>query len=558
MQRKRKIFALSAVTVLSLAATACGSNNPVESPTPSASSASTSTSSSTSTSKPDPLAKYDPPIEVTSARLVDSNFKFREGDSIDNNPWTKGYEKELGIKLKNIWTVTGTQPQYDQKLNLSIASGDLPDTFQVNAVQLKQLVEANQLEDLTKSYADYISPLAKQYYEADGGTALKSATFGGKLLAIPQLRSLPDGAPILFVRMDWLKKLNLPEPKTMDDVFKIAEAFATKDPDGNGKNDTYGLPITKDFDYFEGIANAFHAYTQKMWIKDSTGKLAPGHIQPEMKNALARMQQMYKSGQMDPEFGVKDFGKVSQDIAAGKFGIFFSGPAAPIVPLQSGKDKDPNMDWKSFPIPSIDGKPANGQLLSNISNYVVVKKGVKNPEALIKLINFTTEKIDGKTADLKTYSKGDDGIEIFKYRYAFAADVYKNVNAYRHIKEALEKNDPSKLKPDEKLSYDRILLFRGGDSKWWNMERVFGPTGSFGITDYYDNNKLFMKTEFYGAATPTMAEKQSSLDKLQQETFTKIIMGTSSIDEFNTFVDNWKKLGGEAIIKEVNDWKMKQ
>jgi putative aldouronate transport system substrate-binding protein len=90
------------------------------------------------------------------------------------------------------------------------------------------------------------------------------------------------------------------------------------------------------------------------------------------------------------------------------------------------------------------------------------------------------------------------------------------------------------------------------------MERVFGPTGSFGVTDYYDKNKLFMKTEFYGAATPTMTEKQSSLDKMMLETFTKIIMGSASIDEFTTFVDNWRKLGGDAIIKEVNDWKAQQ
>jgi putative aldouronate transport system substrate-binding protein len=35
-------------------------------------------------------------------------------------------------------------------------------------------------------------------------------------------------------------------------------------------------------------------------------------------------------------------------------------------------------------------------------------------------------------------------------------------------------------------------------------------------------------------------------------------MGSASIDEFTTFVDNWRKLGGDAIIKEVNDWKAQQ
>lgn len=555
MNRNRMLLAISTVTAISLVTAACGANKAADSPTPSASS--NSASPSTSTAKKDPLGKYDPPIELTAARLVDQSFKFREGESIDNNPWTRGYEKELGIKLTSSWTVTGTQAQYDQKLNLAIASGDLPDTFIVNAVQLKQLIEAKQLEDLTKVYADYISPSAKQFFDADGGTALKSATFGGKLMALPQPRSYPDGGHMLFVRTDWLKKLNLAEPKSMDDVFKIAEAFTTKDPDGNGKNDTYGLPLTKDFDYFTGFANGFHAYPG-IWIKDSAGKLAPGIIQPETKNTLAKLQQMYKNGQIDPEFGVKDFGKINQDIAAGKFGIFFSAPASPIVPLQAGKDNDPNMEWKSFPIPSIDSKPAYAQLGINFTNYEVVKKGAKNPEALIKLVNFAYEKIDGKANDLENYSKGKDGIELVKYRYAFVQDIYKNLNSYRHITAAFEKNDTSKLTAEEKTNYDRIIAFRNGDSKQWNIERVFGPGGSFGVTDYYDKEKRFMKTEFYGAATPTMAEKQSSLGKLQLETFTKIIMGSSSVDEFNSFVDNWKKLGGDAIIKEVNDWKAQQ
>ena len=33
--------------------------------------------------------------------------------------------------------------------------------------------------------------------------------------------------------MDWLKKLNLPEPKTFQDVIAIAEAFKEMDPSQN-------------------------------------------------------------------------------------------------------------------------------------------------------------------------------------------------------------------------------------------------------------------------------------------------------------------------------------
>jgi putative aldouronate transport system substrate-binding protein len=31
-------------------------------------------------------------------------------------------------------------------------------------------------------------------------------------------------------------------------------------------------------------------------------------------------------------------------------------------------------------------------------------------------------------------------------------------------------------------------------------------------------------------------------------------MGAAPVDEFDKFVDQWRKLGGDEITKEVNDW----
>ncbi|MGG3280993.1 hypothetical protein [Paenibacillus solani] len=39
-----------------------------------------------------------------------------------------------------------------------------------------------------------------------------------------------------------------------------------------------------------------------------------------------------------------------------------------------------------------------------------------------------------------------------------------------------------------------------------------------------------------------------------KETFTKIIRGAASVDEFDQFVLNWKNLGGDQITQEVNEW----
>lgn len=59
---------------------------------------------------------------------------------------------------------------------------------------------------------------------------------------------------------------------------------------------------------------------------------------------------------------------------------------------------------------------------------------------------------------------------------------------------------------------------------------------------------------FTGAMTETMKSKWEGLIKLETETFAKIIYGKAPVDEFDTFVTQWKELGGDKITEEVNAW----
>ncbi|MRN52075.1 hypothetical protein [Paenibacillus monticola] len=42
--------------------------------------------------------------------------------------------------------------QYLPKINVTLASGDLPDVTPVNATQLKQMVDSDQIEDMTELF----------------------------------------------------------------------------------------------------------------------------------------------------------------------------------------------------------------------------------------------------------------------------------------------------------------------------------------------------------------------------------------------------------------------
>jgi len=504
----------------------------------------------------DQMAKYEPVVELTTVRSNNGMEKFLPGESIDNNAYYKLYEEELGIKVKNNWVVDGSQ--YELKANITIASNDLPDFFNVTNKQLDSLVKSDSIYDVSDVYDKYALPLTKEIVNQDGGIALGVSKFDGKLMAIPVTGSAYDLVPLIYVRSDWMEKLNISAPKSMDDIFKIAEAFTTKDPDGNNKNDTYGLAVSKnlfgDAPGLEGFFNSYHAYPTS-WVKDTSGNLVYGSVLPESRTALQVLQEMYKSGQIHKEFGVKDDAKIVEELNAGKCGICYGVMYLPLL-LQPGKVRDPKLDWQAYQLVSADDKPALAQLEMPVVQWTVVNKNCKNPEAVIKLLNVFVEKMWGETADAKLYGngEGDAAITPFKCSPIMVWPALKNVNIYKKCADALTTNDTSKMNAEEKSDYDQIIKFNNGDNTFWGMTRVFGPGSSHEmINKYYLEGNQVIYDQFYGTPTATMAEKWATLLKLRNEAFTKIILG-KPIEDFDEFVEQWKKLGGDTITQEVNDW----
>jgi putative aldouronate transport system substrate-binding protein len=547
---KRPIFtALSLTLSASFIVSACSSNTGKEKAGNTAAAASKQTLP----------AKYDPPIELTTASYYFSGIKYPQGDDMNDNVWTRTLESEFGIKVKHLWAVPYSD--YEKKMNLTLASGDLPDISLVTPTQFKQLHEAGLIEDLTGIYEKLAPDSVKKVIKEAGDEVLKAATIDGQLMGIPFTGLAKESVPILWVRTDWLKKLNLPEPKTMADLQKIFDAFTKRDPDGNGKDDTIGLGIDKDLTTANSFMNAYHAY-RSIWVKDASGKLAFGSIQPEMKKALGALQAMYKSGQLDKEFGVKNATQMTQNITAGKAGVYFGSMNSGIIPLGSSRDKDPNADWQAYPVPSIDGEAVKYQHDLNIFyGFWVVKKGVKQPEAVFKLLQKWLDTFYFNTSDdiFAKLNEAPNNNTLWMYAPMKMYRSEKNVSVYRNIKPLLEGGggDINKLTPEERKVYDGIQKYRKGDGKFWGQNVSFGLNGGGKVVDQIIKNNQFMPNQFITAPLQVMTDKMPQLVKLEAEAFTKIIQG-APIEEFEQFVANWKKTGGDEITKAVNDWHTKK
>src|SRR5690606_29917060 len=127
-----------------------------------------------------------------------------------------------------------------------------PDFFQASPVHFKQLLEADLIQDFTAAYVPALER-ATNIFNEGGAEALMSATVDGMLMAIPFTGAPKEGATMIWLRTDWLDKLNLQPSQTMDDLLHITDAFATKDPDGNNAADTFGLAVDKDFATLTGF-----------------------------------------------------------------------------------------------------------------------------------------------------------------------------------------------------------------------------------------------------------------------------------------------------------------
>ncbi|WP_127583265.1 extracellular solute-binding protein [Paenibacillus koleovorans] len=548
---------LLSVTTLIVAATAvlsgCGSSDNGTTNT-------VSSSSPTASSKPSiNLGKYDPPVELSYVGTLAANIKFDDGDTYEKNGVTAMYEKDLGIKLVKSWTVDAGQ--YAQKVALSISSGEMPDLMRVPVGELQQMVDSGMLADLTDVYAKYTTEATKKFMTSDGGKQLESAKFGGKLMAIPATDSPFNAAQFIYIRNDWLTKLGLQPPKTMSDLLAIAEAFTTKDPDGNGKNDSYAFASMKEVynaQYgFLGLFYGYHAYPGA-WIKDSSGKLVNGSTLPEMKAALKVLQELYAKGQIDKELFTKDHGKANELVSTDKVGMTFGTFSAPGFPLQAAviKDKKLTQDWSVFPLVSSNSAKANNVVGLGVTNYYVVSKKAKNPEAVMKLLNRWIE-VDNKpiTDDTRFYKFGKQNQGYWQLNPLVLAPQNLNSETGGVLSKAITAKDPTPLKDNPsgtQLYQDTMDYLNGVQDKWasWMKSRT---GGSLEIMYQYGQNKQYVYNEFYGAPTPTMVTKKAILDQREQEMITKIVTG-GSLDEFDKFVADWKSLGGEQITKEVNEW----
>ncbi|GHU66413.1 hypothetical protein FACS1894184_04330 [Clostridia bacterium] len=510
------------------------------------------------------MDKYDPPIDMTVGMGISLTKIFPEGESYEDNVWSRAFSDELGVNLKLAFAT----PDYNDKINAMIAAGDIPDFMQVNKSQLLMLADSGLIrDDLFTAYDENAGASLRLLVEGIGGEAgMASATFNGNLMAYPAMNSSPgEETPMLWLRTDWMEKLGLSDPQNYADLRAIIEAFATQDPDGNGVNDTYGITFTKnpwDVSYaMDGFANIFGGFPKtNFWVPDPSdpNKVVYGAFQPQVKTALAELADLYSKGYIDKEFAVKDGTGSGELIASGKLGLTIGAVWITNSSLYPSVDNDPNADWHAVALPGLESPTTKITGNYPIGSYFVFNANFEHPEAFIRIVNLYMHKAYGPDATLDNYDKyvegisGSSGYTPFQiYPWGSYLPAIKNEMAADLISKGIPSDEiPMWGRPFAKY----VEAYEAGDLSMWRWYRFFGPDGGHLITGKYIREGLVQMNAYYGPTTPTMADNMSLITQLVDEMVVKIVMGEAPVDDFEKFYDQAIGLGLQTITDECNDW----
>ena len=321
-------------------------------------------------------------------------------DYVDNE-YTRWLENLTNIKLDmDIPPVADAQ----QKLNLMLASGDLPEVIIGCNIRLDQLqILANQ--GLLLPLDDYIDEYGvefKQVYEAYPQIEDLITMLDGKIYGLPHVNDCYhcSMAQKMWVYQPWLDKLGLEVPTTTEEFYQMLKAFKEQDPNGNGQADEIPLSGTvftnggwhSPIDEF--LMNSF-VYNdlvtpngaRHLMLEDGTIKAS--FTQDGWREGLRYLHKLYSEGLIDPQAFTNDSTLIQQlgenevpilgAVGAGWYGVFTQngGPSGrwkeytPIAPLEgpSGMRQTPRTPYQ----------PTGGQ-----ANFVITKEA-KNPEAAFRL-----------------------------------------------------------------------------------------------------------------------------------------------------------------------------
>ena len=228
--------------------------------------------------------------------------------------------------------------------------------------------------------------------------ALETLKVDGRIYGIPHVYMNFDGSPLVWIRQDWMEELGLEAPQTYADLEKIAQAFMESDLDGNGKEDTYGIPILPSFtaDY-GGSGNVCDLFLNVggaapgIWQKQEDGTVIYGSLMDGAKDALTLLNDWYQKGIIPSDFATWTADTLKQIIGEDKAGIVFSPWWGCWDALSASISLNEDATWTAYMLTGEEGGEVRSAAGSPVKGVYVVREGFEDPSAFVYAADMITK-----------------------------------------------------------------------------------------------------------------------------------------------------------------------
>lgn len=444
----------------------------------------------------------------------------------DDSPVVEDIEKATNTAIHFDWVPSSN---YEDKFNITIASGKLP-ALMISRGKNSSFINAAR----SGAFWD-VGPYLKDYPNLSGvnATVLDNVSIDGKVYGV--YRARPLGRFGTIIRQDWLENLGLQPPKTLDEFYNVLKAFTENDPDQNGKNDTYGMVVSKYNLPWEMIQVWFGAPNK--WGVGADGKLVPDHMTKEYMDALQFFKKLYDEKLVNEDFAVMDPAKWGDPLINGQTGVVLAEADAVVsweaklhAALQSGNRDEPDRQYLA-----VYGAVAGPQGLRMIPTsghagvISVSKSVVKTEDELKRVLTFLDQLNDAEMQILavngiegRHFNKVENGIEA-SGDAAIMSEVQGLIQMMMYIPE--DRSLKAKTTP---LLTNVATVMKENESI-----AVPDPTGSL-VSDVF-------------------AQKGAQLNNIINDARTKYIVGQIDETGMQEAIDLWLKSGGEEYIAEINE-----
>lgn len=314
MKKSKKLTALAlAAAMIVTAMTGCSSKSS-DSAQSSSDAAKASESSFNYTGAAPVTDKTDATVSILAQNSYYSTVDYSKAEIINT------LADKAGVKIN--WTLV-SPTNYKDSVSPMLASGsDLPDIVQLPDLDPNMTYISSGLFKPLDEYMDEM-PNFKKFLEANPTIKASLTAEDGHIYYVPQTVVTNNFQPCTMINMEWLSKLGLSVPTTLDDFVKVLEAFRDGDPNGNGQKDEIPMSVMAAYlPYMFGPA--FGLDLVSGFYADDNGTVHYAAAESDnYKKYLTFLNKLYTEGLLEVEYTSLTRDQITERCANNLTGVTF-------------------------------------------------------------------------------------------------------------------------------------------------------------------------------------------------------------------------------------------